>query len=66
MLLELTELGQYECFGEDYKNVSNFLLTPQELSMRAIPYTVVSSMPMECYRIKKRDFYEYIDDKTRK
>ena len=32
--LEMTELGKYECFGEDYGNVSNFLLTPAELGKR--------------------------------
>lgn len=28
LLLELTELGQYECFGEDAETVANFLLNP--------------------------------------
>ena len=29
LLLELAELGQYECFGEDADTISNFMLTPQ-------------------------------------
>ena len=66
MLLELTELGQYECFGEEYKSVSNFMLNPGELIKKEVPYTAISSMQVECYCIKKKDFYEYIDDKTRK
>jgi CRP-like cAMP-binding protein len=28
LLLELTELGQFECFGEDVETISNFLLSP--------------------------------------
>ena len=64
--LEMTELGKYECFGEDYNNVSNFLLTPKELSKRHVSYTAISSMPVECLCIKKQDFYEYIDDIIRK
>ena len=66
LLLELTELGQYECFGEHYQSVSNFMLNPGELSKKEVPYTAISSMPVECFCIKKKDFYEYIDDKTRK
>jgi hypothetical protein len=27
-VLELTELGQYECFGEDWTTAANFLLSP--------------------------------------
>ena len=64
--LEMTELGKYECFGEDYGNVSNFFLTPAELGKRQVSYTALSSMPVECYCIKKQDFYEYIDDVIRK
>jgi hypothetical protein len=29
LLLELTQLGLFECFGEDTDTISNFLLTPQ-------------------------------------
>jgi hypothetical protein len=31
-----------------------------------VPYASISSLPIECFRIRKVDFYEYIDDKTRK
>ena len=31
LTLELTELGSYECFGEDWNAVSNFLLNPTQL-----------------------------------
>jgi len=64
--MEMTQLGQYECFGEDFQNVSNYMLTTQQLSMLPTSYAVISKMPTECYCIKKQDFYEYIDDKTRK
>ena len=66
MLLELAELGKYECFGENYDTVKNFLLSPTQISERHLTYSVISSIPLECYSIRKRDFYEYIDDITRK
>jgi len=66
LFLELTELGQYECFGEDYDVVSNFLLNPAQIGQRLLPYTVISCMPLECYTVRKKDFYEYIDYVTRK
>jgi hypothetical protein len=31
-----------------------------------MPYGVISCLPLECYCIQKRDFYEYLDDKVRK
>lgn len=62
----MAELGEYQSFGESYENVSNFMLNPTELSMKEINYTAISSTPATCYSIKKLDFYEYIDDKTRK
>lgn len=65
-LLQLAELGQYESFGEEYSSLSNFMLTPYDLSMSEISYTAISSLPAECYKIRKKDFYEYIDDKTKK
>ena len=64
LLLELTQLGKYECFGEDYNTISNSMLTPSQISKRAVPYTSVSKLPVECFSIKKQEFYEYIDDKT--
>lgn len=66
LLLEIAELGHFECFGEDYRNVSNFLLSNTELAQQSIPYSVVCTMPTEIYCVKKRDFYEYIDDRSRK
>lgn len=64
--LELAELGEYECFGEDIANASNQMLSATQLSMQNIPYAAVSCMPVKCFCIKRRDFYEYIDDRIRK
>eukprot|EP00347_Sterkiella_histriomuscorum_P000850 403374282 len=66
LLLELTELGQYECFGEDSEVLSSTVITPYDISQRQLPYSVISSQPLECYCIGKTDFYEYISDVTRK
>jgi len=66
LLLELTELGQYECFGDDADTVSNFVLGANEIAKKQLPYSVISSQPLECYCIGKTDFYEYISDVTRK
>jgi CRP-like cAMP-binding protein len=43
LLLELTELGQYECFGEDADVVSNFVLGANEIMQKQLPYSVISS-----------------------
>ena len=32
LLLEMTELGQYECFGEDAETVSNFVLGAHDIA----------------------------------
>ena len=64
--MEMGVLGPYECFGEDYKNCSNLLLPKDELVKSIVPYSSVTVMPSEFYAIKKRDFFEYIDDVTRK
>lgn len=42
------------------------MLNPAELSYKEINYTAISSTPVTCFSIKKLDFYEYVDDKTRK
>jgi len=42
------------------------LLGPQQLSNKAVPYSAVAALPIETYAIRKRDFYEYINDKTKK
>jgi hypothetical protein len=41
-------------------------MNPAQIAQRLLPYSVVSCMPLECYAIRKKDFYEYIDDITRK
>ena len=64
--LEVTELGLYECFGEDIDMISNSMLTPEQISSKPLPYSVISSMPLECYSLRKKDFYEYISDTIRK
>ena len=66
LLLELTELGQFECFGEDVNTISNFMLTSQHICKAALPYSIISAMPLECYCIRKKEFYEYINDVTKK
>ena len=65
-IIELAELGQYESFGEDYEYTSNSMLTPAMLCQQKMNYASVSTMPVELYKIKKTDFYEYLDDKVRK
>ena len=64
--LEVTELGNAECFGEDYDSISNALLSPEELSKKPLPYTVISSQPLEVYCIKKTALYYYLDDQAKK
>lgn len=62
----MAQLGRYECFGEDYNNVSNLLMQAPQLRNQPICYSVISTMPTQCFCVKKYDFYSYINDKTRK
>jgi hypothetical protein len=62
----LTELGEYQCFGEDPTNLTNFLLSPYVIAKKPITYSIISALPLEYYSLRKLDFYEYIDDVVRK
>lgn len=50
-LIELAELGKYQCFGEDWSHVSNFMLSTNQLAMLPIGYSTISTMPTECFAI---------------
>lgn len=50
-IVELAELGKYQCFGDDFSVASNFLLSTQQIAMAHIRYASISTMPTECYCI---------------
>ena len=64
--LEVTELGNAECFGEDYDVIANEFKSPEEIARAPLPYTIISSQPLEVYSIKKTAIYYYLNDVAKK
>lgn len=60
--LEITELTSSECFGEDHGALVHGFQNYDEVLSYKLPYTAISSVPLDVYMIKKRYLYFYLDD----
>ena len=46
--------------------IANEFRSPEEIAKAPLPYTVISSQPLEVYCIKKTALYYYLDDQAKK
>ena len=46
--------------------ISNEFKSPEEIAKAPLPYTVISSQPLEVYSIKKTAIYSYLNDEAKK
>ena len=60
--LEITELTNSECFGEDHGALTSGFNDVPGLIEYKLPYTAISAVPLDVYVIKKRYMYFYLDD----
>ena len=60
--MEITELTNSECFGEDHGALANGFNNLEEIFQFKLPYTAIAAVPLDVYVIKKKYLYFYMDD----
>lgn len=60
--LEITELTNSECFGEDHGALASGFGDVSKIINFPLSYSAIAAVPLDVYVIKKKYLYFYLDD----
>lgn len=60
--LEITELTNSECFGEDHGALASGFSDISKVINYPLSYSAIAAVPLDVYVIKKKYLYFYLDD----